>query len=218
MPQLRKLIVLAALPLAAMLALPVHAQDSQDPQQPQSLGDLARQLRKDKEKNNAQPKIVVTDDTLHSANKAMAGFGGLSSSQGAPDGSAIARAEASLSQAEAGLDKLDSMDRATLAKAALLDKDVDFPNRRSWEEKLYAAKGQYVSRGKELFQQMRQCLTELQSLQNAQTGQGKINPNDPRAKELLRKIEEIIQEGVRADREYQTVVVEGWDRAKQAQR
>lgn len=40
------------------------AASAQEPQDQQSLGDLARQVRKDKEKNNAQPKAVITDDTL----------------------------------------------------------------------------------------------------------------------------------------------------------
>jgi len=37
---------------------------AQEPQAQQSLGDLARQVRKDREKNSSQPKAVITEDTL----------------------------------------------------------------------------------------------------------------------------------------------------------
>jgi len=39
---------------------------AQDPEGQQSLGDLARQVRKDKETNSTRPKTVITDDTLPS--------------------------------------------------------------------------------------------------------------------------------------------------------
>src|SRR5260370_7003617 len=49
-----------------------------------SLGDVARQARKDKEKNKAQAKTVITDDTLPSSK----GLGGLAASDpGTPQGS-----------------------------------------------------------------------------------------------------------------------------------
>ena len=57
---LRPIRVVASLLWLALLATPGHAQDqSQDPAQPQpqpSLADVARQARKDKEKNAAKPK------------------------------------------------------------------------------------------------------------------------------------------------------------------
>jgi len=194
-----------------MLSVPSYAQD-----QP-SLGDVARQVRKDKEKNAAQPKTVITDDSMPSS-KALSGLGDLGGSQGAGDGSAMARGLAALDHAEAALNKLDPMDSTTLAKAALLDNDVDFPDRRSWENKLYSAKEQYVSHGRELFREMRKILADAQSLQSSNGGQGKLNPDDPRAKELLRRIQETLQDAVRTESAYQAVVVEGWDRAKQAKR
>ncbi len=206
---LRKMSFFVVLTWVLITSLPVYAQD-----QP-SLGDVARQARKDKEKNTAQPKTVITEDSMPSS-KAFGGLGDLGSSQGAGDGSAMAKGLAALDHAEAELDKLDPMDRATLAKAALLDNDVDFPNRRSWEDKLYAAKEQYVSHGRELFRQMRQAMADAQSLESSQSGHGKLSPDDPRAKELLRRLQEIIQDAVRTESDYQAVVMEGWDRAKQA--
>jgi len=208
---LRKMSFLLAATWVLMLSVPSYAQD-----QP-SLGDVARQVRKDKEKNAAQPKTVITDDSMPSS-KALSGLGDLGGSQGAGDGSAMARGLAALDHAEAALNKLDPMDSTTLAKAALLDNDVDFPDRRSWENKLYSAKEQYVSHGRELFREMRKILADAQSLQSSNGGQGKLNPDDPRAKELLRRIQETLQDAVRTESAYQAVVVEGWDRAKQAKR
>jgi hypothetical protein len=206
---LRKMSFLLALTWVLMPSAPSNAQD-----QP-SLGDVARQVRKDKEKNATQPKTVITDDTMPSS-KALNGLGDLGSSQGSGDGSRIANALAGLDKAEAALNKLDPLDRTTLAKAALLDNDVDFPNRRSWEDKLYAAKEQYVSHGRELFHEMRQILADVQAMQAAQGGQGKLSPNDPRAQQLLRRVQEILQDAVRTESAYQTIVMEGWDSAKQA--
>jgi hypothetical protein len=206
---LKKISFLLALTWALMSSVPSYAQD-----QP-SLGDVARQARKDKEKNAAQPKTVITDDTMPSG-KALNGLGDLGSSQAGGDGGRIATALAGLDKAEAALNKLDPLDRVTLAKAALLDNDVDFPNRRSWEDKLYAAKQQYVSHGRELFQEMRQILADAQAMQAAQGGQGKLSPNDPRGQQLLKRVQEILQDAVRTESAYQSVVMEGWDRAKQA--
>lgn len=210
---MRKISFLVVLTWAVIPTMPSYAQDQAQP----SLGDLARQIRKDKEKNATQPKTVITDDNMPSS-KALTGLGDLGSSQGSGDGSKIANALAGLDKAEAALNKLDPLDRATLAKAALLDNDVDFPNRRNWEDKLYAAKEQYVSHGRELFHEMRQILADVQSMQATQGGQGKLNPNDPRAQQLLRRVQEILQDAVRTESAYQGVVMEGWDRAKQAKR
>ncbi len=208
---LRKMSFLLAATWVLVPSVPSYAQD-----QP-SLGDVARQVRKDREKNATQPKTVITDDSMPSS-KALGGLGDLGGSQGAGDGSSMARGLAALDHAEAALNKLDPMDRTTLAKAALLDNDVDFPDRRGWEDKLYSAKEQYVSHGRELFREMRKILADAQSLQSSNGGQGKLSPDDPRAKELLRRIQEILQDAVRTESAYQAVVVEGWDRAKQSKR
>ena len=206
---LRKMSFLALLAWVLIPSTPGYAQD-----QP-SLGDVARQARKDKEKNAAQPKRVITDDNLPSS-KPLGGLGDLGSSKNAGDGIAMARGSEALDRAETALNKLDPLDRATLAKAALLDNDVDFPNRPRWEDKLYSAKEQYVSHGRELFQQMRQIMADVRSLLSSQGGQRKLSSDDPRAQELLRRLQEIVQDAVRTENAYQSVVMEGWDLAKQA--
>jgi hypothetical protein len=205
---LRKMSFLAVLTWVLTPLTPGYAQD-----QP-SLGDVARQARKDKEKNGAQPKTVITEDNLPSS-KPLGGLSDLGSSKNAGDGSSMAKGLEALDRAEAALNKLDPLDRSTLAKAALLDNDVDFPNRPRWEDKLYSAKQQYVSHGRELFQQMRQIMKDVRSL-TSQGGQRKLSSEDPRAQELLRRLQDIMQDAVRTENAYQSVVMEGWDLAKQA--
>jgi hypothetical protein len=205
---LRKMSFLAVFACVLILSTPGYSQD-----QP-SLGDVARQARKDKEKKAAQPKTVVTDDDLPSS-KALGGLSDLGSSRSAGDGSAMPRALEGLDRAESALNKMDPMDRTALAKAALLDNDFDFPGRSRWEDKLYSAKQQYVSHGRELFREMRQILADVQTLRS-QGEQTKVGPDDPQAKELLRRLQEIVQDAIRTENAYQSVVVEGWDLAKQA--
>jgi hypothetical protein len=213
---LRKMTFLASFLSLLISTTPSRAQEQPAQDQP-SLADVARQARKDKEKNNAPVKKVITDDTLPSSKGLSgAGLGDLGSSQSSDSGSATARGLAKLEQAEAALDKLAPLDRVTLAKAALLDNDVDFPGRRNWEDKLYVAKEDYVSHGRELFQEVRQILKEIQSLKSSEGGTGKLSPDDPRAQQMMRRIQDLVQDAVRTDRAYQAVVVEGWDLAKQA--
>ena len=213
---LRPISVVAALLWLALLATPGYAQDqSQDPAQPRpqpSLADVARQARKDKEKNAAKPKTVITDENMPSSQGLSSMAGDLGSSQGGVNGDAMAKALAKVAEAEAGLRKLESLDRATLAKAILLDNDVDFPNRRVWEDKLYAAKEHYVSHEGDLITEMKQIVAQVQSLQS----QGKLDPKDPRAQQMKSRLVEIVQDAVRTEQDYRAVVMEGWDLAKQA--
>ena len=213
---LRPIGVVASLLWLTLLATPGYAQDqSQDPTQPQpqpSLADVARQARKDKEKNAAKPKTVITDENMPSSQGLNGLAGGFNSSQGGMNSDAMAKALAKVAEAEAGLRKLESLDSATLAKAILMDNDVDFPNRRAWEDKLYAAKERYVSREGELIVEMKQIVAQLQTWQS----QGKLDPKDPRAQQLKTRIAEIMQDAIRTEQDYRTVVMEGWDLAKQA--
>src|SRR4029077_17336348 len=80
---LRKMSFLLLFVWAFIPTTPSYAQD-----QP-SLGDLARQIRKDKEKNAAQSKAVITDESMPSS-KTLNGLSDLGSSQGGGDGSRIA--------------------------------------------------------------------------------------------------------------------------------
>jgi hypothetical protein len=206
---LRSRSLLAALLWLAVPSTPGYAQDPQPQPQP-SLADVARQTRKDKEKNATKPKTVITDDTLPSG-KGLSGLGDLGSSQAGGDSNAMAKAMAKVEEAEAGLKQLDTLDRATLAKAVLLDNDVDFPNRRAWEDKLYAAKEHYVSRERELIVELKQIAVQVQP-----SGQSRLDPNDPHAQQLKSRLLEIVQDALRTEQGYRAVVMEGWDLAKQA--
>jgi hypothetical protein len=212
---LRPIRVVAALLWLAIPIAPGYAQDqSQDPAQPQpqpSLADVARQARKDKEKNAAKPKTVITDENMPSSRGLTGLAGDLGGSQGGVDSGAMAKALAKVAEAEAGLRKLESLDRATLAKAILLDNDVDFPNRRAWEERLFAAKEHYVSHEGELIVELKQIVAQVQAWQS----QGKLDPKDPRAQQMKTRLVEIVQDSLRTEQDYRGVVMEGWDLAKQ---
>lgn len=213
---MRPIRVVAALLWFAIFIVPGYAQDqSQDPVQPQpqpSLADAARQARKDKEKNAAKPKTVITDESMPSSQGLNGLAGDFSGSQGSVNSDAMAKALAKVAEAEAGLRKLESLDRATLAKAVLLDNDVDFPNRRAWEDKLHAAKEHYVSHEGELIVELKQIVAQLQEWQS----QGKVDPKDPRALQMKTRVAEIMQDAIRTEQGYRAVVMEGWDLAKQA--
>ena len=211
---LRPMSFLAALLWLIIPSTPCRAQDqTQDQAQPQpSLADVARQARKDKEKNAANSKTVITDDTLPSS-KGLGGLAGdLGGSQDRVDSSAMAKALAKVEEAEAGLKQLQTLDRATLAKAVLLDNDADFPNRRAWEDKLFAAKEHYVSHQGELIAELKQIVAQVQSRQ----GSGKLDPNDPSSQQMKNRLLDIVQDALRTEQEYRGVVMEGWDLAKQA--
>ncbi len=211
---LRPMSFLAALLWLIIPSTPCRAQDqTQDQAQPQpSLADVARQARKDKEKNAAKSKTVITDDTLPSS-KGLGGLAGdLGGSQGRVDSNAMAKALAKVEEAEAGLKQLQTLDRATLAKAVLLDNDADFPNRRAWEDKLFAAKEHYVSHQGELIAELKQIVAQVQSRQ----GSGKLDPNDPSSQQMKNRLLDIVQDALRTEQEYRGVVMEGWDLAKQA--
>ena len=210
---LQKTSFLAALLWLALPARPSYAQDQTDqPPQP-SLGDIARQARKDKEKNAVKSKTVITEENLPSSN----GLSGLSSEfggpQGAGDSGSMAKALAKVQEAEAGLRKLESVDRSTLAKVVLLDHDVDFPNRRAWEDRLYAAKERYVSHEGELLGELKQIAAQLQS---HEASHGKLDPKDPGTQQMKNRLLEIIQDAMRTEQGYRAVVMEGWDLARQA--
>ena len=191
-----------------------QSQDLSQPQTPRSLGDIARQARKDKEKNSNKPKTIITDDTL-SAGKSLSGLGDLGSSQSVGDSAAMSKALSRLEEAESELNKLDTLDRATLAKAVLMDNDVAFPNRRNWEDRLYYEKQHYVSHERELIVEVKKTAEQVESWKASQGGK-KLDSNDPRVQQLKSRVAEIIQDALRTEQDYRAVVMEGWDLAKQA--
>ena len=200
---LRNLGFLPASVLVLFFCLPGHGQDSP------SLGDLARQLQKEKG-NTPGTKTITNDDIPSASAPSSSAIGDVSNSRvpGKPGTSANPSEE--LARIESMLSKIDSLDRATLAKAVLEGDDSNFPGRSQWEQKMYAAKLVYVAQGRELMQKAKQ----LQA--SAQTLQGGRDPNDPRVKDLTNRLKELVRDGVRADATFQAVILEGRDLASQS--
>jgi hypothetical protein len=210
----RKWTVLAAFAVTMTACAWAQAQDQNQP----SLGDVARQNRKDKEKSGSTtPKTVVTDDTLSTGHD-LGGLGVSDLGEPEADGKpgSLESGLAGLSRAETALNKLEPLDRASLARLVLDGSTEDFPNRAAWETKLFAAKQVYVSHSRELIQQMRQLLSAAQALKAEQAQQGKVNSDDPRVQAVIRKSQILTQEAVRTESAFQAVIMEGQDLAKQA--
>jgi hypothetical protein len=219
---LRKLSFLAALTWVLIPSAPASAQD----QQP-SLGDVARQARKDKAAKSASAtpsKTVITDETLPSSGASGGSGGGgftlgdLGDSKASASTDPVAAGYAGLDRAEVAMNKLAPMDRSTLAKVALGNNDVDFPGRREWEEKLFSAKQGYVSHARGLIREVREILTNAQALHASEGANGKVSPDDPRVKGMTSRVQEILQDAVRTDSAFQAIVMEGQDLAKQGTR
>ena len=203
----RKLVVLAAL-ICGLFPLAAFSQE----QQP-SLGDLARKVRKEKEseKGSTAPPKVFTNDNFGSGAAEKSNLAGVDDSQASP-ADRIAKARAALARGKQILDTLDPLDRSSLAKLALEGRDVNFPGRRVWESKLFAAKQHYVAHGRELFRETEEVLDNIQSL----TSGGKLSPSDPRAQDLAHRALQLMQDANRTEADFDAVVLEGQDAAKQA--
>jgi hypothetical protein len=208
----RTLPLFAACALTLLLGLPGHSQD------PPSLGDLARQAQKDK--SNAPARKVITNEDLPSGSVlGSSGSGsilggslnaGLGPATTSSKPGAAASPLQSLDRMEATMNRIDSLDRATLVKNVLRGADSDFPGRAKWEERLIAAKQVYVSRGRDLVDRGKQLLASSDSLK------GNHDSNDPRVKQVGEQLKELVRDAVRADAAFQAVMLEGRDLASQA--
>jgi hypothetical protein len=182
----------------------VRSQDSP------SLGDLARQLRKDKP-NPSTAKVFTNDDIAPSRDS---GSPELSVQVLSKPGSSEA-AHSEIDKMEAKMNALDSVDRATLVKIALQGQDTAFPGRPTWEDKLWDAKRTYVRQGREVVERSKEILSIAKSLRDSQGGE-KLKPDDPKLKDLLVKSRQLVQDAKRAEAEFLAVVAEGADLAKQS--
>jgi hypothetical protein len=204
MPRTPSLIAVCALALA--VCAPGHGQDSP------SLGDLARQAQKDKA--NKPAAKVLTNDDLSSGSGGVTSALGSGLGQVAPSGAAAnpgaaATPDDQLNRLESLLRQVDSLDRATLAHNVLQDKDINFPGRAKWEERLFAAKQTYVTQGRAMLQKARQIEASAENLKGSQ------DPNDPRAKDLAAKLQDLVRDGVQVGAAFQAVMMEGRDLASQ---
>ena len=215
---MRNLTLVQAFALALVALAPAHGQDSPS-SAPPSLGDLARQAQKDKDRdkaNKATAKVFTNDNLPSNPSGASGGFGGGLSqigqaSAGNASRQALSPAE-KLARTEILLNYLESLDRATLVHNALNGNDVDFPGRAKWEDRLVAAKQVYVSQGREMLQKAREIVASAESLKAA----AHEDPNDPRVKEMGVKLQSLIRDAVKSDSGFQAVMMEGRDLAAQA--
>jgi len=188
--------------LALAICAPARGGDSQ-----QSLGDIARQAQKDKAAKPAA-KVVTNDDLPSTSSGDPLGQATRTSASGKA-GTEMSPAE-QFEKLEAFLNVVDSLDRTRLAKGVLQDKDVEFPGRAQWEQKLYTAKQTYVTQGRALIAKARQIADTADSLKGVQ------DQNDPRAKEMKGKLQGLMQDAVQTGAAFQAVILEGRDLATQA--
>jgi hypothetical protein len=201
-----------------LAAAPVDAQ-SQDVQP--SVADAARATRKDRDKDKAAaPKTVITEDSISSGaavpsktNVNAAGSNAASANAPAASGdsgtgnSSLDEMWARLQGTEASLDRLELLNKSEVATTVLNGNSNDFAGRAEWEEQLFAAKTQYVTRSRQLIAAMKQTLLSMASLQSGD--QGKVAPNDPRVANLTRKSAQLMQLAARTETEFQSVVSQG---------
>ena len=208
----RRLILIAACALALAACASTRAQDSSSSSP--SLGDLARQAQKDKAKANKPAAKVLTNDDLPSssggASDALGGsFGQVAQlPSGGKPGADPSPAE-KLAMMETLINHVDSLDRATLVHNVLNGKDVDFPGRAKWEERLFAAKQTYVVQAREMLQKAKQIVASADSFK------GNQDPNDPRVKEMGARLQTLIRDAVQMDSAFQAIMIEGRDLASQ---
>jgi hypothetical protein len=207
------LIASCALVLATFVS--AGAQDSTTTPSSPSLGDLARQAQKDKDKdkaNKSAAKVFTNEDISSNPGGVSNGLGG---GLGQPDvgksGEALTPAE-KLARTEILLNYIESLDRATLVHNSLSGRDVDFPGRAKWEDRLVAARQVYVAQGRDMIQKAKEIIASADSLK----GVAAQDPNDPRVKEMGVKLQVLIRDAVRTDSSFQAVMMEGRDLAAQA--
>ena len=198
----------AALSLVLIVGMPGHAQDSP------SLGDLARQAQRDKEKDKASKpvaKVFTNDDMPSGGGIAGAAFGGGMAPAGPGQGGANLTPAEQLARLDTIVNKIESLDKATLVHNVLKDKsEVNFPGREAWEQRLMTARAAYVEQSRVVLQKARQIIASAENLK------GEQDPNDPRVKELAAKLQNLTRDAVHTDAGLQAVIIEGRDLASQA--
>ncbi len=196
----RSLSLFAVCGLALLFCAPSRGQDSP------SLGDLARQAKKDKA--NKPPAKVITNDDISSQPNSVPSAPALGASPAAQPGTQgksdmPESPAAGLEKLQSQLDEIDSLDRATLATNVLEGNTSNFPGRAKWEEKLFEAKQAFVSEN-------RAVLLKLTQLQASAAGMNDIkDPNDPRAKSFNAKLTQLVQQTQENSATFQAVIAEG---------
>jgi hypothetical protein len=211
---------IAAVLIAALQICPVVRSQDPPPTQtapPPSLGDLARKYREEKaaqDKNQATPKNTFTNEGLVSGKTgSLLGPGVSDVATTHSTGNAFADAMARMDDAAQKLDLLGTLDHANLFNLALQGSSVDFPGRKAWEEKLVAARQNYVVHGKELIRNTQALMLDAKNLHDAQPN---LPQTDPRVQSFVNKLKANMSAADKLEADFQSVVEEGHARAMQA--
>ena len=167
---------------------PTQTTASQQTTPPPSLGDVARKYREEKaaqDKAQATAKNTFTNDGLVSGKGSLLGAGVPDVAASRGSGSAFNDAIAKMDEAIQKLDLLGSLDRATLFNMATDGVSTDFPGRKAWEDRMLAARQNYVVHGKELIQNSKALMLQAKGLHDAQPN---LPPSDPRAQGFVTKL------------------------------
>ncbi len=201
----RSTIFIAACALSLVFCSMGLAQDST-----QSLGDIARKAQKDKANNKpaATAKVITNDDMPAGSSGTFASPLAAAPGQPAQPGAAgksdtVQSPAEGFDKLQAMLDELDAMDRPTLSSSVLGGNTANFPGRAKWEEKLYTAKQTFVAENRGVLMKIKQIGDSAQNLKDVQ------DPNDPRAKAVSSKIQELVQESQQSSAVFQAVITEG---------
>src|SRR5579863_2972149 len=199
-----------------MLASPAFAQDAQQDQP--SVVDAARAAaaaKKDKAaavSSNSASKTVITEDSIGSGALASSKSGGASAAAPTDKFKSLDEAWGRLQMTESALDQLEPLSKPELVNLVLQGNQTDFPNRAQWEDKLFAAKTNYVQRSRQLVAATQQMLADIADLQK----QGQLQANDPRVQALAKKGKQLTQLATRTESDFQSVVNEGKNAMLQA--
>jgi hypothetical protein len=186
----RSLSLIAACLLALVFCSPGRGQDSR------SLRETANQSQKDKD---GKPLAKATPNA--NINPVSEGISSALGAGAKHDGDRAA--DASLEQYQAMLDQIASMDRATLVKNVLGGPPLNSPGLAKWEDDLFAAKQTFVSQSRDALRKERQLQESVEDMK------GGPDPNDPRVKTIVAKLQDIMQETQQANAAFQTVITEG---------
>jgi hypothetical protein len=204
-----------------MLAAPCGFAQTQDAQP--SVADAARAAaaaKKDKDKNTAPAKTVITDDSLGSgaavtpmtvagasASGAKAGStAGSGDTGGIANQASLDAAWARLQATEASLDRLEPLGKSEVATTVLGGNSADFPGRAEWEEKMYVAKTTYCARSRQLLMAMKEALLRMAEMNS---GDQKLSSHDPQVLSLAKKTGQLMQLAQKTEAEFQSEISEG---------
>jgi hypothetical protein len=186
----RSLSLIAACLLALVFCSPGRGQDSR------SLRETANQSQNNKD--GKPPAKAIPNANINPVSA------GISSALGAGakhDGDRAA--DESLEKLQAMLDQIASMDRATLVKNVLGGTPPNSPGLAKWEDNLFAAKQTFVSQSRDALRKERQLQDSVEEIK------GGPDPNDPRVKTIVAKLQDIMQETQQANAAFQAVITQG---------